>query len=187
MAESINIDLLVEEHSDALYKFALLRVQDRVSAEDLVQETFLASLKSKENFSSNSSVRTWLISILKHKIADFYRSKYKESERKTGHENLDADVSAFFSDSGHWKVKPEDWEELPDKELEKGEFWEILGACVKKLPDTSAGAFKMKIIDELETESICNILEISTTNLYVMVHRAKLLLRDCLEANWFRK
>jgi len=180
----------VENHGDYLFNFAIVRVNDREKAEDLVQETFLAGLKAQDKFQGKSSERTWLISILKRKIIDTYRKKYSSRESSmTAYEQDLSDGDFYRSEDpfkGHWLEGkgPHSKSLLPEGELEEEELMEIIRFCIKHLPPHLAAAFVMKMIDEADSDEICKELGITTSNLWVMLHRARLKMRSCVESNW---
>lgn len=169
----------VDDHGDALYRFALLRVSDPDLAGDLVQETFLAALKGREGFRGGSSVRTWLIGILKHKILDHYRRDRIEvlaSDVATGGE--EGDLSPVEKSSERWR-------DAPSQLVENKEFWSVFTSCLAGLPEAHRRAFSMREFDGLAGEEISKVLGVTPTNLWVMLHRARAKLRKCLELNWF--
>jgi RNA polymerase sigma-70 factor (ECF subfamily) len=175
----------VEEHGDILYRFALLRVRDPHVAEDLVQETFIAALQGLDRFRGGSAVRTWLVGILKHKIIDYFRKSSREIS--TG------DITADSEEPEHSVVDrlagapeaPRDWRDTPDNLLESKEFWQVFVDCLDGMTPAFRSAFSLRELDGLGTDEICKILGITPTNLWVILHRARLKLRGCLEANWF--
>ena len=174
----------VDAHGDVLYRYALSRLQNPTAAEDVVQETFLAAMKSRDRFGSGSSERTWLIGILKHKVVDFIR---KES-RERPYEDLDAPDATeeqFFDKKGHWRVGLADWQVNPRKVLEQKEFMDVLKECLVHLPDRLGRIFTLREMDNTGSEEICKLFDISSTNLWVMLYRARMKLRTCLQANWF--
>ncbi len=174
----------VDRHGDYLYRFALSRIKDPAVAEDLVQETFLAALQSRKNFKGLSSPRTWLSAILKHKLVDYFRKQSKE--RPMEDIELIADtVASQLDPSGGWKIRPQKWISNPQKLYEQREFIEILYRCLGDLPGRLAEAFILREIEELNTEEICKVLNITATNSWVMLYRARMYLRNCLEKNWF--
>lgn len=178
-----NPELWVDQYGDVLYSYALSRLNNVSSAEDVVQETFLAAFRSKEKFTGEASLQTWLISILKHKIVDLIR---KES-RETVAEETDAieePADQFFDRKGHWRVAPADWKIHPGKVLEQKEFMNVLSGCLGHLPDKLRRLFVLRELEELETEEICGKLGISSSNLWVMLYRARMKLRGCLSENW---
>jgi len=176
----------VDAHGDILFRFALVRVRDRTLAEDLVQETLLAAFRGRDSFSGRSSERTWLVGILKNKIADHFRRSARESSRD---EQLlrEALGDTPFDGKGHWRAGPSDWGTDPAALARQAGFLDQFRRCLSELPGTQAGAFTLREVDGLGTQEICKILEISETNLWVILHRARMRLRACLEANWFGK
>ena len=185
----------VEAYSDELFRFAYFRVSNREQAEDLVQETFLSALGSLTKFRFDCSEKTWLYNILKNKIIDYYRKQDHSPVRKSDSRAEQSDeqfLQHFFNHEGsaqkHWNrtAAPTEWELPADDLLIKAEFIKILQLCLSYLPETQADVFRLKNIDELKTDEICKELNISTSNLWVLIHRAKLQLRECLEKNWQR-
>jgi len=178
----------VDLYGDYLYRFALGRMRSAQDAENAVQETFLAALTARKNFSGRSTERTWLIGILKHKIIDYFRKKYREvpvTSLQTNQEQMTID--SFFDQTEHPYKYPSDWTANPRQLSENSEFWVVLEDCLKKLPQATALAFSMREMDDMKTKEICQILNITSTNLWVMLHRARLQMRGCLEENWFEK
>lgn len=178
----------VENYADILYNFAIKRVNNEDIAQDLVQETFLGGLKSKEGFDGNSSEKTWLFAILKYKIIDYYRDKSKrKSISLQGDEGEDLDYY-FFEKNGHINNKtfPAERFELADDGLNNKEFYQVLNNCLDKIPSKLASVFKLKMLLEEKSEAICNVLNISDANYWVILHRAKLQLRACMHHNWRR-
>jgi RNA polymerase sigma-70 factor (ECF subfamily) len=178
---SLNSDNWMDQYGDALFRFAVIRVKDRGIAEDLVQETFLAALKSKEQFKGQSSEKTWLFSILKHKVIDHFR---KNKPDRFGKEILQeaGSLETFFNAKGAWHIRPEHWSADPGKAQEIKEFLDYFYKCLAELPRRNADAFVYREIDGLSTEEICKLLDISATNCWVMLYRARMLLRRCLES-----
>lgn len=177
----LNIDELVNRHAEALYFYALMRVQEKDLAEDMVQETLLAALQSWEDFAGDSSERTWLIGILRHKILDFFRQHHSDHEQVENNPGY----SDYFCEKGHWKEKIVDWKANPEVLAQNEEFWKVLRDCLKELSQVMAKAFVMRELECMSSEEVCKHLEISETNLWVRLHRARLQLRRCLEINWF--
>ena len=174
----------VDRYGDLLYRFALVRIKDPSIAEDLVQETFLAALHSRDRFEGRSKARTWLIAILKHKIIDHIRKKTKE-QTTDRLENIAEIDDSSFSDNGKWHLHPNKWVINPDQVYQQKEFMETLYRCLSELPDRLARAFILREIDQQSTEEICKALDITATNSWVMLYRARMSLRLCLEQNWF--
>jgi RNA polymerase sigma-70 factor (TIGR02943 family) len=178
----------VDKYGDFLYHFTLSRIKDHSIAEDLVQETFLAALKARKNFQGRSTPRTWLIAILKHKIVDHIRQRVREqtSDKVEVIFNTVANdpVDNSFNDEGDWRMHPSKWAIDPMKLYEQKEFMDVLYQCIGELPERQAEAFMMREIDGFSTEEICKLLKISATNSWVMLYRARMWLRQCLENNW---
>lgn len=177
-----NMHEWLNEHSDYLYRFALARLRDPHQAEDVVQETFLAAIKSP-NFAEQSAPRTWLTGILKHKIIDVMRKSVREVAASDLMADEDANMDEFFDEQGHWTEKPQAWD-MPTDALEQKQFLGILQTCMEKLPAKAAQLFLMRDVHETDNEEICKELNISTTNAWVMLYRARMGLRKCLEINW---
>ncbi len=173
-----------DKHLDALYGYALQRVRQSQTAEDLVQETFLAAVQNYRKFKGQSSELTWLIGILRHKIADHYRRQAADPRPKENAEE-DEKVAGRFNDRGGWAPKPASWQGDPAQLAEKEEFWDTLTNCLSALPEPLAHAFIMREMEEQDPDDVCETLKISNSNLWVRLHRARLRLRDCLESNWF--
>lgn len=172
----------VQEYGDALYGYSYSRVNDRIVAEDLVQDTFISALKGYKNFKHESSVKSWLISILKHKIIDHYRSKSRNViDRIEESDHMDH----LFNEKGRWKDSPQEWNTTPEEALQNKEFQQVLSSCVSKLPETQRQVFSFKDIDHLSGEDICKALNISPSNMWILTHRARHSLRTCLSKNWF--
>lgn len=175
----------LEQHRPYLLRYARLQLRAAEAAEDVVQETLLAALENKSGFAGRSQLRTWLTGILKHKIIDQIRRQAREAPLPTGpDEDPDAAIDALFHADGHWKEMPADWGK-PDEAFENKAFWEVLERCQERLPAKTARAFMLREVMELSTEEICKELAVTQTNCWVLLHRARLGLRECLEALWF--
>ena len=175
----------VDTYGDYLYSFALYRIQDDDTAQDLVQDTLIGALKSKDNFKGKSSEKTWLTSILKYKIIDFIRKKYREPVL----EDIDLESTALddhFDARGKWKTGPVKWQSDPEQLLEQKSFLDIVKKCLKELPKKQARALALRELEGETTQTICKVLNISTTNCWVILHRARSLMRCCIEANWLK-
>jgi RNA polymerase sigma-70 factor (ECF subfamily) len=170
------------EHGDVLYRFALARVRQRTVAEDLVQETLLAALSAQKNFKGDSSERTWLIGILKNKLIDHWRKSSREAPSPTDDETVDR----LFEDDAeqHWRQEPKAWAN-PDSALQDKQFWAVLQECLKGLPENQARAFCLTEFDGLPGAEVCKVLNVASTNFWVLLYRARVRLRQCLENEWF--
>lgn len=172
----------IDLYSDYLFNYTITRVSDREIAQDLVSETFLAGLKSMKNFKGEASERTWLISILKRKIIDHYR-KINSNKGK-------AEVRINYNDSeseGDWLEErvADPYDKTAEDTLQNNELGDAIHNCLGKLPQKQADVFKMKTILNYETEVICNELNITASNLWVIIHRARTAMAECLKQNWF--
>jgi len=173
----------ITSYSDYLFNYTITRVNDRETAQDLVSETFLAGLKSMANFKGEASERTWLISILKRKIIDHYRkinSNKGKAEVRMSY-NSDTDTE------GDWLEErvADPFDKTAEDKLENSELGDAIYDCLDKLPKKQAEVFKMKTILGYDTETICNDINITASNLWVIIHRARTTLADCMEKNWF--
>ncbi len=175
----------LHQHRAYLLRYAILQLRDTELAEDVVQETLLAALEGRAQFSGKSSHKTWLTGILKHKIIDAMRRRGREQPLTTNADESEADaIDAMFSRDGHWQQFPANWGN-PEKSLEDKKFWIVFEMCSQLMPPRTARVFIMREVMELSTEEICKELSITPTNLWVMLHRARLSLRQCLEIKWF--
>lgn len=170
----------VDRYGDYLYSYAYYRVDSQETAADLVQETFLSALKSYKNFKGKSTERTWLISILKRKVIDHYRTKSRETQNS-------ATSNLPFDEQGKWKNQrtPEGIPEPEDTDFDKDEFYRILRWCMSVLPDKWQAVFRLKALEEQESDTVCKEMKISPSNFWVIMHRTRLQLRECFEKNWF--
>lgn len=182
--QRLDPEVWVDEYGDYLFRYALSRIHDPEVAEDLVQETFLAALHAKEGFRGDSSERTWLTGILKYKIIDHMRRKSREQPTDNIETSIDA-MDQHFDDKGKWKVGPAEWRVNPRKLLEQKQFWKVFHECLSKLSRRLARAFVLRELDGLGSEEIRELLNVSDTNSYVMLYRARMGMRACLEVNWF--
>ncbi|MCH9032940.1 MAG: sigma-70 family RNA polymerase sigma factor [Planctomycetes bacterium] len=175
----------VDEHADYLFRYALPRLRDRHVAEEVLQETFLAALKSVGKFRGDSSPRTWLVGLMRRKIADHYRKRYREGEGQSI-DATDPTIDAWFDEKGSWLAGPKQCELDPAVLQERTDFWNVLQGCLQTLPDRLAEAFTLRVVDDRKPDEVCKVLSITPTNLWVALHQARARLRACLEANWFQ-
>jgi len=181
----------VELHGDYLFKYALMRLRDAARAEDAVQETFLAALKGGKSFAGRSAEKSWLVGILKNKICDYYRKAGRETSFTDMEFYSDEESDRFLPDGpfkGGWihELGPQEWAN-PGASLDSEVFWRTFHDCSNKLPKNVATVFNLREVDGIESKEICAMLNISESNLWVMLHRARMALRRCLETNWFAK
>jgi RNA polymerase sigma-70 factor (ECF subfamily) len=183
----------VERYGDSLYRYALLRLRAPDLAADVVQETFLEALRARRSFAGRSSERTWLIGILRHKIIDHLRRSGRDLAAGNGAlpgggSNVGPVGSSEgpFDARGRWKVGPASWRGDPSRAMESREFWDAFGRCLAGLPRGLADAFFLRELDGVDADEVQRILEITPANFWKRLHRARMLLRQCLEAGWFR-
>jgi RNA polymerase sigma-70 factor (ECF subfamily) len=172
----------VEEERPYLLRYARLQLRDPHAAEDVVQETLLAALAGEAGFAGRSNLRTWLTGILKHKIVDAIRRLTRESAMAPDEEALEA----LFDERGHWVDPPRAWDD-PDGSLEQKQFLRALEECLTRLPAKTAQVFMMREHLGYETPEICKELGLTPTHCWVLIYRARLALRECLQINWFAK
>ena len=172
----------VEGERAYLLRYARLQLRDASAAEDAVQETLLAALAGEKGFAGRSNLRTWLTGILKHKIIDAIRKASREQSLPEGDDGLDG----LFNERGHWVEPPQAWRD-PEGSLESQQFFARLEECLERLPAKTARAFMMREHMGLETGEICKELAVTPTHCWVLLHRARLALRECLQMNWFGK
>ncbi len=184
MAENqLNPNSWVDNYADYLFNYAIGKVSDVETAKDLVSETFLAGLKSAKNFKGEAAERTWLIAILKRKVIDYYR----KSNSKKGKAEVRMSSNSYAEDQGDWLEEKvaDPYGNLGSDSIENEELGLALQVCIDKLPRKQSQVFTMKTIQGISTEEICNELDINPSNLWVMVHRARTTLMECLNKNWF--
>lgn len=180
-----NADKIVNEwikkYSNSFFSYVYTRVSDKTTAKEILQETFIAGWKNSSAFKNASDEKTWLFAILKNKIVDHYRT---QARLKT---DL-PDDKYFFDNADHWteRASPIKWQGAAAS-LNRKEFYTVLDKCKNKLTPLQQLTFTMKYIDELETDLICKVLNITASNYWVIIHRSKVQLRNCLEKNWFGK
>jgi RNA polymerase sigma-70 factor (ECF subfamily) len=169
-------ELWLEQHGNLLYKFALLRVRDSFVAEDLVQETFVKAFAKFDSFRGDASVRTWLFSILRNEISNYYRAKKREKKNEGEPE------SAIPMDQ---LLCPQISKQQFSSSVEKEEFWDVVQICFQKMPEHLLATFLCRLTNPVEKiDDLCNSLGISASNFSVRIFRARLLLRECLERFW---
>ncbi len=178
-------DTWVDQYADYLFNYAIARISDPEIAKDLVQETFLAGLKSAKNYQGSATERTWLIAILKRKVIDYYR----KINSKKGKAEVRVSYGAHLDAEGDWlEEQVADPDSILENDfIENEELGLAIQECISKLPKKQSTVFTMKTIRGLSTEDICNELGINPSNLWVMVHRARTALMGCLNENWFKR
>ena len=167
-----------------LLRFASLQLRDAAAAEDAVQEALLAALAGESGFAGRANLRTWLTGILKHKIVDAIRRQAREPRLPDEPDGTPGDFEALFERNGHWAERPAGWSD-PDGALEQAQFFRALELCLERLPARTGRAFMMREHLGLETPEICKELGITPTHCWVMLYRARMTLRECLQQTWF--
>ncbi|MBT8244038.1 MAG: sigma-70 family RNA polymerase sigma factor [Winogradskyella sp.] len=184
MAEhKINPNDWVKRYSDYLFNYTITRVNDRGIAQDLISETFLAGLKSMANFKGEATERTWLVAILKRKIIDHYR----KTNSNKGKAEVRMSYNSGSETEGDWLEErvADPFDKTAEDKIENTELGVALHNCLGKLPEKQAKIFKMKTLLNYETEAICNEMDITASNLWVIIHRARTAMASCMEENWF--
>lgn len=176
----------VKLYTKDLLSWAVHRISDRETAEDLVQETFLVAAEKSHSFDRRSQPKTWLFGILNNKIAEHYRARYRHGRQISGTEET---LAAFFDADQHWTESawPGEWSAESGHLLDNEDFVKILERCLGQLPEHWHACVTLKYLENRPPSDICQDLGISTTNYWQILHRAKLKLRDCLEHHWFKK
>lgn len=182
-------DPALEKTRRDMLRFAQLQLRDAGAAEDMVQEALLAAMKYESSFAGRSSLKTWLFSILRNKILDHLKKSAREisgSELVDSRGEDSADFDSLFDERGFWNPdeRPATWAD-PEASLSQKQFWDVFDACLNHLPENTARVYMMREFMELETSEICTTLGISSSNCWVILHRARIGLRECLENTWF--
>ncbi len=177
----------VNLYTDYLYQWALKKTSSKEKTEDLVQDTFLAAFNSYEKFENRSNPKTWLISILNHKIIDYYRTKYKQHENINDtfeNQNIEI-VESYFNKNGQWNSHENNivWDN-DEHLLDNEDFVKIMEICMDDLPEKWRIAINFKYLTDKKSDDICKELNITSTNYWQVIHRAKLLLKKCIELKW---
>lgn len=173
----------VDLYGNYMYRYALSRVADTETAQDLVQEALVAAIKAFERFQGRSSIKTWLIAILKRKIVDHYRRR-RHGQTTDEIEVIADNLDRVFDGTGHWQVTPNEWDVNPGTAYEQREFMDVLYVCLGQLPPRLAEIFMLREFEEMSTNDICLQLSITESNSWVMLYRARMQLRSCLESKW---
>src|SRR5574340_976765 len=185
MGGKIDDQVLAQERK-YLFIFAMMRLRDADLAEDAVQETLVAALQALDRFESRSSIRTWLVAILRNKIADLMSKRGREVSADEMLDALADDGQQWFDESGNWEpeARPTAWSS-PEKSLEQSEFWAVFDLCLKAMSPRVGEVFVLREVMGEAIADICKSLDITETNCSVMLYRARARLRACLENNWF--
>ncbi len=181
-SEPIDPSAWVDRHGTVMYRYALVRVNKPEVAEELVQDALLAAWRSRDKFKGESTERTWLIGILRHKIMDHLRSRSRGVGEHVSHSDW---LEEFFDEKGRWVRMPDPSAVQPEALLEREEFWAVFHECLDTLAPRAREAFARRVLEQEETATICKALEVTATNLWVILFRARTQLRRCLTLKWF--
>lgn len=184
-AVSLDPELWVDEYGDYLFRYAYSRLHDTNAAEEVVQETFVAGVRYQHQYSGKGSERGWLLGILKRKIVDFVRLRAKHAH-ESGYEDQNDPTNHLFDANGRWK-KGMIPDVAPGSNIEARELWQIVRDCLRHLPQGQSDVFVLSVMEELSTEEICKQLDITPSNLWVRLHRARLGLAKCVGTKWFQE
>lgn len=184
----MNDSAFLEDLRRQMVKFAALQLSDSHLAEDAVQEALIGAMKNSQKFAGRSAFKTWVFAILKNKIADTLRQRHRmvEASQLLHSDEEDEDFQELFDRKGFWQAdeRPQEWAH-PETAIKNAQFWRIFETCLNHLPGQQGRVFMMREFIELDSNEICSALNLSVSNLNVMLHRARLRLRECLENRWF--
>lgn len=175
----------VNEYGDGLLRYALSFVRDKTVADDLVQETFLAALTSRTAFTGKSSEKTWLFGILRHKAIDYLRKCRTEHQTESRDELDFVESTRVLPELWRTDLIPTDWRSDPNASAQQAAFWEIFNSCLSELSPRMANAFMLREMEGMSAKEICEVLNLTESNYWVVLYRARTILRRCIEKNWF--
>ena len=183
------IEEVLTEMRPRMLRFARMQLRSDAAAEDMVQETMMAALEGATRFEGAAAARTWGFAILKNRIVDEFRRRARRPSAESvqlpeDEEDARGEFDALFDQRGHWREAPPAWAE-PERSLEQQQFWTVFRLCMDGLPEKPGRVFMMREFLDLTTEEICKELAISSSNCWVLLHRARLGLRECLSQRWF--
>lgn len=179
--EHLAPDDWVDAYGDVLYRYALMRLREPSEAEEVVQETFLAGIRGIDQFDGKGPQQAWLLGILKHKVVDHVRKRQRQ-DRYLAQDNMDFSAM-LFDESGHWRtglIPTVD----PDDVVESSELWQVVRDCLTAIPQSQADAFVLSVMEEMDPSKVCEELGITSDNLWVRLHRARLGLAKCVASKW---
>ena len=180
----LNPENWVKEYGDYLYGYAYSRMRDANAAEEVLQETLLAGVKYSGQYAGKGSVRGWLIAILKRKIIDYFRARKKHAGASLSDNDAFDPSTVLFDQQGNWKPGTFKWSPNPEKNLEMSELSDVVQECLKDIPKGQADVFVLSVMEEMDSDSICEQLSITPSNMWVRMHRARLGLAKCVSAKW---
>ncbi len=186
-AERLSVDpsTWVDQHGDYLFRYAFSRLRDSNAAEEVVQETFLAGIRFQDRYNGRGAERAWLLGILKRKLVDYVRMRARFDRDGISQENQDPSLQ-LFDMQGNWKKGALRFE-LPDQAIESRELWDVVRGCLSHLPTGQADVFVLSVMENMDSDQICRELDITPSNLWVRLHRARLALARCVGARWFEQ
>ena len=169
-----------------LHRFALLKLRDEELARDAVQDTLVAALENRASFAGKSTLKTWLTAILKFKIIDLIRRQAREPAFSAMLGSDAEDIEDWLEDENNPFTQAAPVWERPEAALEEKEFWRIFEAGLALLPRKTQRVFVMRDVLGHSTDEICKELKITETNCWVILHRARMGMREYLNDNWFQ-
>jgi len=176
--------LWVDRYGDYLFRYANSRLRDANAAEEVVQETFLNGVKYQKQYAGKGAEQAWLLGILKRKIIDFIRKRNKQNQATPYEDDHDL-TNQLFDKKGNWRLGAVPWSKKPEENMESDELWKVVQDCMSHLPSNQADVFMLSVMEEMDSEEICQELSITPSNLWVRMHRARLGLAKCVGAKWF--
>ena len=182
----LNPEFWTESYGDSLFRYVVSRLRDAELAEELVQQTFLAALANRKQFTGAGSEKGWLMSILKRKMIDHLRTRTKTQTLNHNDDSAES-LDEFFDRRGRWRQSVRATLLQPLDSIDREEFWPVFEQCMAGLPEKQAGAFLLREVDDRSTDEICKDLDVSTSNLWVLLHRARLRLANCMKKRWLHE
>ena len=177
-------DTWVDRYGDYLYGFAMSRLRNPDAAHDCVQDTFLAAIKALDRFDGSRDIKFWLRGIMRNKIVDHIRRSVKENKVDIQAEDEALIESFWFKYSGIATTNPDPWQFNPRKHYDNSEFWVVFDRCIEEVKEPARQAFILRVLEDLSTEEVCKVMNITSNYLWVLLHRARGQLKTLLEANW---
>lgn len=174
----------VEHYGDYLFRYANSRLRDNSASEEVVQETFLNGIRYHAQYSGTGTEQAWLLGILKRKIIDSIRKRNKHGS-VTPYEESHDPTNQLFDAKGNWNLESIPWSTSPAQKLESSELWRIVRECLSHLPSGQADVFTLSVMEEMESDEVCDQLSITPSNFWVRMHRARLGLAQCVGDKWF--
>jgi RNA polymerase sigma-70 factor (ECF subfamily) len=177
----------VDRYGNYLYAYAMSRLRNAAAAEDCVQDTFLAGIKALDRFDGSRDIKFWLRGIMHNKIVDQIRKSVKENKVNIDNEDEGLLESFWYKYSGIATTNPDPWQFNPRKACDNTEFWEVLNTCIDQVKEPARQAFVLRMLEDMETEEVCKVMDITPNYLWVLLHRARGQLKISLEQKWTGK